>query len=119
MSPSLRRLIKNLSWSDSLKTLHPNSKVFSRYYEHSRFGDGATRIDRQYWWGNLEILEIKHVGVAFSDHLAIVVKIRMPDKFSRILCPRSKPHFKAKPWYSRLVGAYCERKEWSAKPSHA
>ena len=42
-------------------------------------------------------MEIKHVGVAFSDLLAVVVKIRMPDIFSRVLCPRSKPHFKAKP----------------------
>ena len=46
MSPSLKRLIKNFSWSDSLRTLHPNSKTFSRYYENSRYGDGATRIDR-------------------------------------------------------------------------
>ena len=97
MSPSLKRLIKNFSWSDSLRTLLPDSQTYSRYYEHSRYGGGATRIDRQYWWGSLEILDIKHVGVAFSDHNAVIVKIRMPDTFSRALCPSSKPHFKAKP----------------------
>ena len=97
MSPSLKRLIKNFSWSDSLRSLHPNALIYSRYYEHSRFGDGATRIDRQYWWGNLEVLEVKHVGVAFSDHQAVVVKVKVPDMFSKLLCPVSKPQFKAKP----------------------
>ena len=48
MSPSLKRLMKNFSWSDSLRSLYPDSLIYSGYYEHSRYGDGATRIDRQY-----------------------------------------------------------------------
>ena len=97
MSPSLKRLMKNFSWCDSLRTLYPDACIFSRYYEHSRFGDGATRIDRQYWWGNLKVLEIKHVGVAFSDHQAVVAKVKVPEIFTKLLCPGSKPSFKAKP----------------------
>ena len=60
-------------------------------------GKGATRIDRQYHWGNMKILEVKYVGVAFSDHLALLVKIKLPEVYSRLLCPKSKPQFKAKP----------------------
>ena len=97
MSPSLKRLIKTFQWADSFRSLHPKALVFSRYYEHSKFGEGATRIDRLYQWGNLEAVEIKYVGVAFSDHQALIAKVKVPDNFSRILCPRSKLQFKAKP----------------------
>ena len=92
MSPSLRRLVKNFTWKDSFRSLHPSSAIFSHYY-----GDGSTRIDREYYWGNLAIMDVKYVGVAFSDHLGLVVKIKLPEIFSRLLCPRSKPQFKARP----------------------
>ena len=113
MSPSLKRLIKNFSWSDSLRSLHPDALIYSRYYEHIRFGDGATRIDRQYWWGNMEVVDIKHIGVAFSDHQAVVAKVKVSESLSKLLCPRSKPQFKAKPevvrdsiFYSRLKESF-------------
>ena len=76
ISPSLRRLVKNFKWSDSFRELHPNSLTFSRYYDHNKFGEGATRIDRQYYWGDIEIIDVKYVGVAFSDHQAYVVKLK-------------------------------------------
>ena len=57
----------------------------------------------------MEVLDIKHVGVAFSDHQAIVTKVKVSESLSKLLCPGSKPHFKAKPqvvrdsiFYSRL-----------------
>ena len=97
MSPSLKRLVRNFSWTDSFRSLHPNSAIYSRYYEHSKHGDGATRIDRQYHWGNMVIMEIRYVGLAFSDHQGLIVKIKLPETQSRLLCPKSKPQFKAKP----------------------
>ena len=97
LSPSLKRLIRNFSWKDSFRSLYPKTKSFSRYYEHHRSGEGATRIDRQYNWGHLVIVEASYVGVAFSDHQALIVKIKLPTASSRILCPKSKPQFKAKP----------------------
>ena len=50
VSPSLKRLIRNFSWKDSFRSVHPDAKIFSRYYEHSISGEGATRIDREYHW---------------------------------------------------------------------
>ena len=97
MSPSLKRLVRTFSWTDSFRYLHPHDNIFSRYYEHSQHGGGATRIDRQYHWGSMNILEIKHVGLAFSDHHGVIVKVKLPESQSKFLCPRSKPQFKAKP----------------------
>ena len=76
---------------------HPNSSTFSRYYEHAKYGEGATRIDRQYHWGNVEIVDSRYVGVAFSDHHAFIVKIKLPEVRAKIICPKSRPQFKAKP----------------------
>ena len=97
MSPSLKRLASNFSWTDSFRCLHPDSSIFSRYYEHSKYGEGATRIDRQYYWGNMVILEARYVGLAFSDHHGLIVKIKLPEAQSRLISPKSKPQFKAKP----------------------
>ena len=96
MSPSLKRLASNFSWTDSFRYLHPNTPTFSRYYD-SRHGEGATRIDRQYHWGNMVIVEVKYVGLAFSDHHGLIVKIKLPDSQAKLICPKSKPQFKAKP----------------------
>ena len=113
MSPSLKRLVKNFSWKDSFRAMHPKSEIFSRYYDHHRFGEGATRLDRQYYWGNMVIVEAKYVPVAFSDHLTLIIKIKLPEQSSRILCPKSKPQFKAKPavvrdqiFYQRLKQSF-------------
>ena len=89
--------MKTFSWTDSYRSLHPNSLTFSRYYDHTKFGEGATRIDRQYHWGCIEIVEAKYVGVAFSDHQAQLVTMKLPEAKSKILSPKSRPQFKAKP----------------------
>ena len=91
MSPSLKRLVKTFSWTDSFRHLHPADQVFSLYYNHSVHGDGATRIDRQYHWGSMTVLEVRYVGLAFSDHHGLIVKIKLPESQSKLLCPKSKP----------------------------
>ena len=96
-SKSLKRLIKNFNWVDSFRYLHPHSKQFSRYYDNIVHGEGATRIDRSYHYGNIEILEAFYVGVAFSDHLSYIVRIRVPNTFSKMSSPKSRPLFKSKP----------------------
>ena len=45
----------------------------------------------------MAVLEVKYVGLAFSDHQGLIVKIKLPETKSKLLCPRSRPQFKAKP----------------------
>ena len=96
-SKSLKRLVRNFSWIDSFKQLHPHSQQFSRYYDNSAQGEGASRIDRMYHYGQLLILEAYYVGVAFSDHLTLIVRIKLPENMSKLVSPKSKPLFKSKP----------------------
>ena len=98
MSPSLKRLINTFSLVDSFRSLNPDTVCFSRYY--SRGGSeemGGSRIDRSYHWGNISVVESGYIGVAFSDHLAHVVKVLLPDTLSHSLSPRSRPFFKTSP----------------------
>ena len=97
MSACLKRVMKNYKWTDSFRNLHPTQKIFSRYYDHFQSGEGATRIDRSYHFGRVEVIQAKYVGVAFSDHFSLIITMKVPDQFSRLNCPRSKPLFKAKP----------------------
>ena len=97
ISPSLKRVIKAFSWSDSFRKLFPQSESFSRYYDNDRFGEGATRIDRIYHFGELVVREAQYVGVAFSDHLGLVIKFELPGNFGKLTSPKSRPLFKANP----------------------
>ena len=97
LSPSLKRLMKTFCWTDSFRRLFPNARQFSRYYEHDRFGEGATRIDRIYQYGNIVVKEAFYVGVAFSDHLGLIVKFTLPENFGTQKSPKSCPLFKANP----------------------
>ena len=97
LSPSLKRLMKTFCWTDSFRRLFPNTRQFSRYYEHDRFGEGATRIDRVYQYGNIIVKEAFYVGVAFSDHLGLIVKYTLPENFGTQKSPKSCPLFKANP----------------------
>ena len=63
ISPSLKRLVKTFNWQDSYRSLYPSTQCFSRYYGNERHGDGASRIDRNYHLGNIEILEVKYCSV--------------------------------------------------------
>ena len=58
---------------------------------------GGSRIDRRYHWGNISVTEAGYMGVAFSDHLAYIVKIKTPDFLSLTVSPRSRPFFKTSP----------------------
>jgi hypothetical protein len=97
MSPCLKRLVHNFSWQDSFSVLHPNISTFSHYYGNQRIGVGATRIDRSYNYGDLVIIQAEYVSVAFSDHLAYIVTIKVPTSLTKLICPKNRPLFKIKP----------------------
>ena len=73
ISTSMKRLVKTFKWSDSFRSLHPRSKAYSRYYKHDRIGEGASRIDKCYHWGDIVVKESKYVSLAFSDHFGLIV----------------------------------------------
>ena len=95
MSPSFKRLVKSFKWRDSFRTLYPSAVQFSRYYSNTR-GEGATRIDRCYHYGDINITNATYLPLAFSDHHAHVVSILLPDPFARLICPESHPSFRIK-----------------------
>ena len=95
MSPSFQRLAKTFKWQDCFRDLHPNQQIFSRYYANAR-AEGATRIDRMYHWGEIKVKEAKYCSLAFSDHMAHIVSIILPDQLCRILSPKSRPSYKIK-----------------------
>ena len=97
ISPSLKRLVKNFGWEDSFRSLYPQSKSFSRYYKHDRIGEGASRIDRCYHWGEIVVKESKYVSLAFSDHFGLIVTFSLPTQLSKLLSPKSRPFFKTRP----------------------
>ena len=80
-SRGLQRLIKLKDWQDSYRTLFPNTLTFSRYYENAR-AEGATRIDRNYHFGNITVKEVKYIPIAFSDHLGLIVRVCVRGIFS-------------------------------------
>ena len=95
LSNSLKRVTKVCDMKDSFRLLYPKVKAFSRYYGDTR-GQGATRIDRQYHFGNISIKEAKYLPLAFSDHHGLVVSICLPEAFSKMVCPNTRPSFKLK-----------------------
>ena len=78
MSPNLARLVKTFHWNDSHRTVSPNSTAFSHYYK-----DGATRIDREYSWGNITTIKSEYVPLAFSDHLGLLTEVNVPFSVKR------------------------------------
>ena len=111
MSRGLQRLINLKNWQDSFRTLYPSLKTFSRYYENSR-AEGATRIDRNYHFGDLKVAEAKYLPLAFSDHFALVTKVVLADPLAKILSPKSQFSFRLSAevikdplFKQRLVGA--------------
>ena len=95
ISPSCRKLVKAFSWIDSYRVTNPRTKQFSRY--QSVDGDGATRIDRSYHWGDLEVSEAEYHSISFSDHLSLRVSYSLPDNLNRYIAPQSKPAYKIPP----------------------
>ena len=97
MSPCLAKLVKTFNMRDSFRLLYPNSTSFSHFYHTVHQGQGATRLDRSYNWGNVTVIEAKYESVAFSDHLTYVVSLTLPPAMARILSPRSRSLFNIKP----------------------
>ena len=97
MSPSLQSLVSTFAWTDSFRLLYPSAKSYSRYYTLEKHGEGATRIDRLYHWGNISVQEASYQSLAFSDHMSLITSYILPAQMSRIICPRSSPNFKIKP----------------------
>ena len=96
ISKGLQRLLKLKGLLDSYRTLHPNTLNYSRYSENTR-ADGATRIDRNYHYGEVSVVEAKYLPLAFSDHFAHVVRISVPDQMARFISPKSRATFKLRP----------------------
>ena len=92
-SNSLKRAVKAFDMVDSFRVLYPKVPAYSRYYGDTR-GHGASRIDRQYYWGELKIKEAKYVPLPFSDHHGLVVEVILPDQLSRVLCPKGRPSYR-------------------------
>ena len=95
MSPSFRTLSKTFNWKDSFRTIYPSANQFSRYYGNAR-GEGATRIDRCYHFGDASINFASYEPVAFSDHHAHVVHVVLPNPFGKLRCPAPEYSFRIK-----------------------
>jgi hypothetical protein len=72
MSPTFKRLVHSFNWVDSFRVLHQSDIQFSRYYTSVR-GEGASRIDRCYHYGDIKVISVSYLPLAFSDHHAHVV----------------------------------------------
>ena len=97
-SPSLTRHIRTFDMVDSYRSMFPGKKIFSHYYSYGQAGgQGATRIDRSYNWGDIIVHDARYVPVAFSDHMAYVVSISIPTLSSTLSSPKSRPLFKVRP----------------------
>ena len=67
----------------------PVFEAFSHYYNQ-----GATRIDRQYHWGEISIKKSEYIPVAFSDHLGLFTEVTVPFSISRQCRKGGKNSFK-------------------------
>ena len=97
MSPSFKTLVSSFAWSDSYRQLFPHTTQYSRIYSNIHHGEGASRIDRCYHWGNLSVQEAEYHAISFSDHLSLRVVYSLPCRLARMVAPQAKPHFKIPP----------------------
>ena len=65
-SPNLSSFVKTFNLNDSFRSLQPTSQTFSHYYTLNQQVE-ATRIDREYHWGEIEVLNCDYIPAAFSD----------------------------------------------------
>ena len=95
MSPSFKTLVSAFSLTDSFRCLHPRKVQFSRYYSNTQQGEGASRIDRCYHWGDLTAVEAEYHSISFSDHLSQRLVYTLPSPLDRQIAPKSSPQFKS------------------------
>ena len=88
-SPTLSRLCKTFNWTDSHKLAATSTQSFSHYYSK-----GATRIDREYIWGEVSIIRSEYIPLAFSDHMGLLTEVSVPFKLSRQSYIRGVKSFK-------------------------
>ena len=100
-SPSFKNLVSSLDWTDSYRALFPRVKQYSRYYTNARQGEGETRIDRSYHWGNIKTILAEYVSISFSDHLSLKLASILPCEVNRFLAPWTKPQYKIPPNVAR------------------
>ena len=94
MSKCLSKLIKLYGLKDAFRALYPHSRQYSRYYI-AKGVQGATRIDRCYVWGRLEVDEAVYIPVSFSDHLGHIVTFKTQTRCASEN-PRNRSIFKIK-----------------------
>jgi exonuclease III len=97
ISPSFKTLVSSFSLVDSFRVLFPNNVQYSRVYSNDHHGEGASRIDRSYHWGDLEVQEAEYHSISFSDHLSLRVVYLLPSPLDRQLAPRARPQYKIPP----------------------
>ena len=95
--PLLKHLCLHSPCLDSFKCLHPKKVQFSRYYSSNQQGEGASRIDRCYHWGELRAAEAEYHSISFSDHLSQRLIYTLPSPLDRQVAPKSKSQFKIPP----------------------
>ena len=98
-SPSLKRLVQLKDWKDTFLKCNPNQTTFSHYYNRLSEGilkQGATRLDRSYAWGNVDLKDSGYSNVAFSDHFAHLLTIQIQGQGFHS-SPKSRPPFKIYP----------------------
>ena len=97
VSPSCRNLVRAFSWCDSFRKMYPRAPTYSRHSDHPHHGSGASRIDRSYHWGNLEVREAEYKSISFSDHFCLTINYGLPYNLSRHIAPKTRPAFKISP----------------------
>ena len=91
----LSRALKTFNWNDSFRTLHSHTQSFSRFYKVENTTE-ATRIDRQYHWGQINIQKCEYIPAAFSDHLGLLVEVNIPQLKIKSRSPKASQQFKIK-----------------------
>ena len=97
ISPSFKTLVTSFAWHDSYRVLYPRTVQYSRVYSNTLQGEGASRIDRCYHWGELAVQEAEYHPISFSDHLSLKIVYTLPSRLSHVVAPQARPHFKIPP----------------------
>ena len=56
-----------------------------------------SRIDRSYYWGEIQVTEAGYNSISFSDHLSLKILYKLPHELDRYLAHLSRPAFKISP----------------------
>ena len=96
ISANLQKLTKIKKLTDTFRLLHPNVRSYSHFYNWNAGGtmrQGASRIDRAYAWGGLEILKASYQSTAYSDHFLHLVTVNTTTQPPKMI-KTFKPYYK-------------------------